>query len=186
MNNNELQHYGILGMKWGKRKARGHAGLGTYFTKKRQLAGDKRDLKDLNNGQHLSIGFTKKRQEAYDRRDKAALEKRIAKNESSLAKSKNVKSKNVKSKNISQDAKEAYKLQKKKVYELSNAELKKLNERQNLERTFKKANPNIIAKGAKIVGVTATTLGTIAAIKGNSKQVMDLGKDIVDMMRKKK
>lgn len=181
MNNNELQHYGILGMRWGKRKVRGYAGPGTYFTRKRQLAGDKRDLKDLDKGKSLSVGFTKKRQAAYDQRDKATLEKRIAKNERVLA---NKKAK--KTKKVSSDAKEAYQLQKKKVYELSNAELKKLNERQNLERTFKKANPNVIAKGAKIVGMTATTLGTIAAIKGNSKQVMDLGRDIVDMMRKKK
>ena len=43
-------------------------------------------------------------------------------------------------KNLSQDAKDAYKLKKKKVGELSNAELKKLNERQNLERTYKQNN----------------------------------------------
>ena len=76
-----LCHYGIKGMKWGVRRARGHAGPGKYMTRNRQLAGDKRDLKYLNNGGHLSVGLTKKRQAAYDRRDKAALEKRISKNE---------------------------------------------------------------------------------------------------------
>ena len=88
MNQNELMHFGVKGMKWGKRKAqtssnytarvaRGHAGPGKYLTSKRQLAGDKRDLDMLNKGGHLSVGLTKKRQEAYDKRDRAAIEKRI-------------------------------------------------------------------------------------------------------------
>ena len=81
MTQNELYHFGVKGMKWGRRKIRGHAGPGKYATKKRQLAGDKKDLEALNKGQHLSAGVTKKRQAAYDARDRAALEKKIAKNE---------------------------------------------------------------------------------------------------------
>lgn len=81
----ELKHYGVPGMKWGKRMARGHAGPGRYLTKKRQLAGDKKDLDYLNKGGHLSVGLTKKRQAAYDAKDKARLERRIAKNEQRLA-----------------------------------------------------------------------------------------------------
>lgn len=80
-----LQHHGVKGMKWGVRKVRGHAGPGVYANKRRQLAGDKRDLNTLNKGGHLSVGLTKKRQEALDNRDKAALEKRVAKNEKHVA-----------------------------------------------------------------------------------------------------
>ena len=65
-----LAHHGVKGMKWGVRKKR-------YS----QSARARRDLEALNNGQHLSRGLTKKRQAAYDARDRAALEKRIAKNE---------------------------------------------------------------------------------------------------------
>ena len=95
--NGELCHYGVPGMKWGKRKtikqndqtkriARGHAGPGHYVSRKRQMVGDKKDLEGLAKGQHLSYGIGKKRQAAFDARDKAAIEKRIAKNETAMSK----------------------------------------------------------------------------------------------------
>lgn len=54
------------------------------LVRKRQLAGDKRDLDYLNKGGHLSVGVTKKRQAALDARDKKLIEARIAKNEAKL------------------------------------------------------------------------------------------------------
>lgn len=86
MYENEIYHHGVKGMKWGVRKARGHAGPGKYIGKKRQLAGYKRDLETLDKGGHLSVGITKKRQEMYDKRDRANLEKGIAKLENKQAK----------------------------------------------------------------------------------------------------
>lgn len=122
---NSLQHYGILGMRWGVRRYQNKDGSLTAAGRKRKT-------------------------------------------------------------HISQDAKEAYSLKKKKVSELSNAELKKLNERQNLERNYKNLNPSAISTGVKIVGVTAATLGTIVSLKTNGKQVLDMGKDAVNAILKKK
>lgn len=100
-NQNELYHYGVLGMKWGRRKAR-----------------------------------------------------------------------------MSQDAREVKAIKKKKISEMSNAELRKLNERQNLERNHRQLNPNAIKRGLSIVGATAGAMGTVIALKNNGQQIIDIGKTI--------
>lgn len=87
---------------------------------------------------------------------------------------------------LSDDAKEAKALGKKKVGELSNAELRKLNERKNLERNYKQLNPNAIAKGAKIVGVTAGAMGTIVGIHKNGKKLITIGKSAVNKVINRK
>lgn len=86
---------------------------------------------------------------------------------------------------MSQDAREAKALKKKKVREMSNADLRKLNERQNLERTHKQLNPNAVAKGAKVVAVTAAGLGTIVSIKKNGGKVIEMGKTAVKTIFKR-
>ena len=123
MNQNELQHHGILGMKWGVRRYQNKDGSLTPAGRKRQKMSD--------------------------------------------------------------DAKEAKVLKKKKLSELSNAELRKLNDRQNLERNYKQLNPSIIDRGAKVVAGTAVALGTITAIQKNGTKVLNMGKNIVKKVLKR-
>ena len=88
MYNNELYHYGVKGMKWGRRKARNHAGPGRYMgSTKRRIQGHKNDLATLDRGEHLSVGLTKKRQAKFDARDRKAIENQISKHEAKREKS---------------------------------------------------------------------------------------------------
>ena len=122
---NQLNHYGVLGMKWGVRRSQN------------------------KNGTRISAG--EKRRSGW-----------------------------------SDDAKDASRIEKKKMKEMSNAELRKLNERTRLEREYRNLNPHAIAKGMKFVGATVATMGTIMALHSNGKQVINLGKNvgnkIVDMV----
>ena len=113
---NELYHYGVLGMKWGVRRDRSRSGSsGSYRRKKTRL-------------------------------------------------------------NLSDDARTAEKLKKKKLGEMSNAELRKLNERQNLERNYRQLNKSHIAKGMAFITSAAATTGTVLALYNNSGKLINIGK----------
>lgn len=87
--------------------------------------------------------------------------------------------------NMSDDAKAVSSLKKKHVSEMSNAELKKYNERVRLEQEYSRLNPSTIKKGLAIVGGVAAGLGTVAAVYNNGKQVVDIGKKVVGVLGKK-
>ena len=66
---------------------------------------------------------------------------------------------------------------------MSNAELKKLNERARLEQEYSRLNPRAVSKGWKYVGTAAATLGTIAGLYNNSNTIIKAGKKIVERVR---
>ena len=77
---------------------------------------------------------------------------------------------------MSEDAKKAKELKKKKVSEMSNSELKRLNERMNLEQNYKRLNPNTVKKGTAYLGSAVVTTGSILALYNNSGRLIKLGK----------
>lgn len=107
---NELYHYGVLGMKWGVRRYRSRSG-----------------------------GSRKKRPS-------------------------------------SQDAREASAIKKKKLNQMSNAELKKLNERSRLEQEYSRLNPKSVSRGWKYVATAAGVMGTALSVYNSGSQLVQLGK----------
>lgn len=86
---------------------------------------------------------------------------------------------------MSEDARVASSLKKKSVKSMSNAELKKLNERVRLEQEYSRLNPSAAKKGLAIAGSVAAGLGTVVALHNNGKQAIDIGKKIVSALAKK-
>lgn len=89
-------------------------------------------------------------------------------------------SKRSKTEDWSEDAKESHRLSRKKASQLSNSELKKVNERRNLEQQFRKLNPDTIAKGIKYIGSAAAITGTTIAVISNSKKLIETGKEMAN------
>lgn len=75
------------------------------------------------------------------------------------------------------------KLKKKKLYQLSNNELKEYNNRKEMERKYKSFDGNMIKKGAAALATTAAIMGSVVAIKSNAPQVIEAGKSILAKMR---
>ena len=82
-------------------------------------------------------------------------------------------------KNWSEDARTASEIKKKSVNKMSNAELKKVNERVRLEQEYSRLNPGAISKGWKFVAATAGVMGTTMALYNNGSQIINLGKKFV-------
>lgn len=79
----------------------------------------------------------------------------------------------------SEDYTEARKIKKKKVSQMSNAELKKINERTRLEQEYSRLNPSAVSKGWKFVAGTAGIMGTTIALYNNSNTLIGIGKKFV-------
>lgn len=79
----------------------------------------------------------------------------------------------------SDDALAAEKIRNKKVSQMSNAELKKLNERQNLEKNYSNLNKNAAQKGFSYVATAALVTTTVLTLYNNSNKLIDIGKKFV-------
>lgn len=79
----------------------------------------------------------------------------------------------------SEDYKTAKMIKKKKISQMSNADLRKLNERKELERKYRQLNPNAVSRGFKYAATAAGGMGTIIALKNNSAQIITIGKKFI-------
>ena len=80
----------------------------------------------------------------------------------------------------SDDAQTAKSLKKKNVNQMSNAELRKLNERQNLEKQYRSMNKSRIAKGVAFVASATAVTNTAVNLYNNSSKLVGLGKSAGD------
>ena len=86
----------------------------------------------------------------------------------------------------SEDAKEASLIKKKRVSQMTNSELMKLNKRQNLERQYAQLNPSVVSKGMKYVTTVAAVTGTALTVYANSEKIINLGKTVAKSIIKAK
>lgn len=87
---------------------------------------------------------------------------------------------------MSDDAKLNYDLKRKNVSELSNAELKKMNERDRLEQEHDKLNPGAVKRGWAYVGAAVGIMGTSIAFYNNSNTIIGIGKKAVNAIKNKR
>ncbi len=79
----------------------------------------------------------------------------------------------------SDDARTAAKIKKKKVSQMSNQELRTLNERTRLEQEYSRLNPSLVKKGAKMVATTALATTTVLTLYNNSNKLVNIGSELV-------
>jgi len=120
MENNKLEHVGVLGMKWGRRRGDSDSG-----------------------GSRKSGG----------------------KNKTTIR--------------TSEDFKAAAKLREKRIAEMSNEDISKVNKRMDLEKRYKDLNPSRVAKGAKAVKSVLGTVGQVAAGAGAMLALIGIGNTLM-------
>lgn len=80
--------------------------------------------------------------------------------------------------NQSDDSKAASEIRKKSVREMSNAELRRLNERTRLEKEYKQLNPSGFKKGVAFVTSAAAIMGTAVSIYNNGNSLVRIGRTV--------
>ena len=80
----------------------------------------------------------------------------------------------------SDDYKDYQKLKKRKTSSLSNAELRRLNDRMNLEQNYRRMNPSKISRGMKFVGGLTGAMGAGIALYNNYNTLANIGRKILN------
>ena len=86
---------------------------------------------------------------------------------------------------MSDDAREVANIKKKQIHQMSNAELRKANDRLNLEQQYSRLNPSAVKKGAAFVAKTAVATGTVLTLTNNGSKLINLGKKFINKVGKK-
>lgn len=93
-------------------------------------------------------------------------------------------------KRYSSDYNEAQNIKRKGIKRMSNEDLRKVNNRDQLERTYKLNNKSkaqkgasAIAKGAKIIGTTAGVTASIITLTKNAPEIISTGKKIASKFK---
>lgn len=87
-------------------------------------------------------------------------------------------------KTYSDDYTKATELRKRKPEELSNSELKVLNERTRLEQEYSRLNPSAMKKAMKYTAGVAAAAGTAVALINNSEQLIKHAEKFVNKITK--
>lgn len=87
-----------------------------------------------------------------------------------------------KTKDWSDDAKEAHNIGKKKPSQMSNVELRKVNERTRLEQEYSRLNPSKISKGIAAVTAMAAIATTAVNLYNSGSKLAKIGKGAAEKM----
>ena len=79
----------------------------------------------------------------------------------------------------SEDAKLANELRRKNVNHMSNAELRKYNERAQLEKSYQQLNPSKFKRGMAYVAGASALMATAATLYTNSSKLVEIGKTVI-------
>lgn len=79
----------------------------------------------------------------------------------------------------SKEAKEARRIKRKSVNQMTNKELQTLNRRLDLEANYKRLNPSAAQRGLAYVGAAAAAIGTVNTLVKNSDKIAKFGRDAI-------
>ena len=177
---NELKHYGVLGMRWGRRKSTSNISKQKRIESARKEGIDyaKKLEKQQKKGTSAADTLIRAERKAKEtgKVDKSFLEHP---NISNKAKKRvtNIASKNAPT-NPSKDHVRKTQLKKKKISEMTNDELKEITNRLQLEKQYKDLTRRDVTPGKKFVmdvlATTAKTTATSYATKYAAKGVESL------------